>query len=111
MRLHPAPRSSVTHASAIRRAMLFVLALLATPWAIHAQGSKRPMTWMDQQRTRSAGGAAVSPDGQWVLYTVSTPDWKEARSQSDIHLVSATRGVSSARQLTFTRDKNENAPQ
>ena len=111
MRLHPAQLDSVMHTSAMRRGKLLVLAFLATPWAIHAQGSKRPMTWMDQQRTRSAAGAAVSPDGQWVLYTISTPDWKEARSQSDIYLVSATRGLSSTRQLTYTRDKNESTPQ
>lgn len=69
------------------------------------------MTWMDQQRTRNAGGAAVSPDGRWVLYTVSTPDWKEAKSQSDLFMVSAERGLPSTRQLTFTREKNEGAPQ
>ncbi|MCC6245688.1 MAG: S9 family peptidase [Gemmatimonadaceae bacterium] len=81
-------------------------------WSADAQSSgKRPMTWMDQQRTKSAGGAAISADGQWMLYTVSTPDWKEARSQSDIFLVSAERGLPSTRQLTFTREKNESAPQ
>ena len=82
-----------------------LLCLLAVPrLAAHAQsGDKRPMTWMDQQRMRSAGAPAVSPDGKWVLYTVTTPDWKEARTQSDLHLVSAERGVASSRQLTFTR--------
>ncbi|MEQ1693514.1 MAG: hypothetical protein ABMA00_19655, partial [Gemmatimonas sp.] len=76
----------------------------------HAQSTKRPMTWMDQQRMRSAGAAAVSPDGKWVLYTVTTPDWKDARTQSDVYLVSAERGLPSTRQLTYTRDKNENSP-
>lgn len=75
-----------------------------------AQSTKRPMTWMDQQRMRSAGAPAVSADGKWVLYTLTTPDWKDARTQSDIYLVSAERGLPSTRQLTFTRDKNESAP-
>lgn len=75
-----------------------------------SSGAKRPMTWMDQQRMRNAGGAAVSPDGRWVLYTLTTPDWKDAKTQSDIFLVSAERGLPSTRQLTYTRDKNESAP-
>lgn len=96
------------------RSFALTLPLLAAPFAVaaaQASGAKRAMTWMDQQRTRNAGGAAVSSDGKWVLYTVSTPDWKEARSQSDIYLVSAERGLPSTRQLTFTRDKNETSPQ
>ncbi len=94
-------------------ALTIALPLLALPAADAAGQSaagRRPMTWMDQQRTRSAGGAAVSPDGRWVLYTVTTPDWKEARSQADLFLVSAERGLPGTRQLTFTRDKSEAAP-
>ena len=72
--------------------------------------TKRPMTWMDQQRMRSVGAPAISPDGKWVLYTVTTPDWKDARTQSDVFLVSAERGLPSTRQLTYTRDKNEASP-
>jgi len=96
------------------RSFALTLPFLAAPFAVAAAqnaSAKRAMTWMDQQRTRNAGGAAVSSDGKWVLYTVSTPDWKEARSQSDIYLVSAERGLPSTRQLTFTRDKNETSPQ
>ena len=71
---------------------------------------KRPMTFLDMQYVRSAGGASVSPDGRHVLYTVTTPDWKEATSQSDIHVVATDRGVSTSRQLTFTTTKNESGP-
>ena len=46
-----------------------------------------------------------------MLYTISTPDWNQARRQSDIYLVSTDRGVASTRQLTFTKDKNETNPQ
>jgi dipeptidyl aminopeptidase/acylaminoacyl peptidase len=75
------------------------------------QPDKRPMNFLDVQLMRSAGSLASSPDGRWVLYTLSVPDWKEARSTTDIWLVSAERGVSSARQLTFTKDKSEGNPQ
>lgn len=68
------------------------------------------MQWLDQQRMRSAGNLAVSPDGKWVLYTINTPDWKTAKSQTDLFLVSTELGLPSTRQLTFTGDKNETSP-
>ena len=45
-----------------------------------------------------------------MLYTLSTPDWQNARRQTDIYLVSLDRGLPSTRQLTFTKDKNETSP-
>jgi len=68
------------------------------------------MDFLDVQLLRSAGSLAVSPDGRSVLYALTIPDWKEARSTTDIWVVSAERGVSSARQLTFTKDKSEGSP-
>jgi dipeptidyl aminopeptidase/acylaminoacyl peptidase len=68
------------------------------------------MTWLDAQLFNRAGQWEPSPDGQWMLYTISTPDWMEDESQSDIHLVSMRDGVSSSRQMTFTGDKNETSP-
>ena len=71
---------------------------------------KRPMTFLDMQHLRQVGSPAPSPDKKWLLYTLSTPDWKEARRQTDIYLVSMDQGARSTRQLTFTRDKSENQP-
>src|SRR5262245_8786548 len=68
------------------------------------------MTFLDVQNMRQASAADLSPDGRMMLYTISTPDWNQARRQSDIYLVSTERGVSSTRQLTFTKDKNETNP-
>jgi dipeptidyl aminopeptidase/acylaminoacyl peptidase len=68
------------------------------------------MDWMDVQLMRQAGSWAPSPDGLWMLYTVSTPDWDEAERYSDIHLVSLTEGVPSSRRLTFSDDENERSP-
>ena len=73
-------------------------------------GAKRPMTFLDMREFRQAGSPAPSPDGQWMLYTISTPDWNEARSQSDIHLVSLRQGLPSTKQLTYTKEKNETSP-
>src|SRR5215831_16760202 len=70
----------------------------------------RPMTFLDEQNMRQATGSALSPDGRMMLYTISSPDWMQARRQSDVYLVSLDRGVPSTRQLTFTKDKNETSP-
>ena len=89
-----------------RLAAAVAVVLLAVP----ADAQQRPMTFMDMQVQRSGGSWAPSPDGQWMLYTIRTPDWQEAESQTDIHVVSLQEGMASSRQLTFTDDKNETQP-
>lgn len=94
-----------------RYACLLPISLLALCVSFIATAqTKRPMTFMDTQELRSVGSVAVSPDGRWLLYTLSVPDWKAAKSSTDIWLVSVERGVESARQMTFTKDKNETTP-
>ena len=78
--------------------------------AVPADAQQRPMTFMDMQVQRSGGSWTPSPDGQWMLYTIRTPDWQEAESQTDIHVVSLQEGMASSRQLTFTDAKNETQP-
>ena len=80
------------------------------PAAGQAVGDLTPMTFMDVQRMARGGSWTPSPDGEWMLHTITTPDWAEAESQSDIHLVSMSGGVASSRQMTFTDRKNETAP-
>jgi dipeptidyl aminopeptidase/acylaminoacyl peptidase len=96
-----------------------LLALLIVPGLGFGQGlgaqpaaeeGPRPMTFLDVQLMARAGSWSVSPDGTWMLYTVSTPDWEKATRQSDIHLVSVERGAASSRQMTFTDEKNEDSP-
>ena len=50
---------------------------------------------------------ARAPIDRLLLYTLSTPDWKEAKRQTDLYLVSMQTGIASTRQLTFTKEKNE----
>ena len=71
---------------------------------------KRPMTFVDVVSMRSIGEPAVSPDGEWLLYTLSVPDWQDGKSYTDIFLVSIERGVISTRQMTATKGKNETSP-
>jgi len=72
--------------------------------------ARRPMTFLDVREMARAGSWAPSRDGRWALYTVSTPDWQDDRSQSDIHLVSLTEGLPSHRRMTFSEEKNETSP-
>ena len=85
-------------------------ALLTAPLTPTLTAQQRPFTFMDVQEMKRAGSWTPSPDGAWMLYTVTTPDWEAAESQTDIHLVSLGDGVPSARQLTYTEDKNETSP-
>ena len=70
----------------------------------------RPMNFLDQRLMRSAGSPDLSPDGKFMLYTLTTPNWKEAKSFTDVYVVSTEGGLASTRQLTFTKDKNETSP-
>src|SRR5215211_3737909 len=92
------------------RVLLISLAALAAASSTLAAQNQRPMTFLDAQNTRQTSGLDLSPDGRSMLYALSTPDWASARRQSDIYIVPVDRGASSARQLTFTKDKNETSP-
>ena len=84
--------------------------LIAQAVTTTSSSATRPMTWLDVQNMRQVGSPTPSPDGKWLLYTLSVPDWKEARRQNDLYVVSTAQGVASTRRLTFTADKNETAP-
>jgi dipeptidyl aminopeptidase/acylaminoacyl peptidase len=88
---------------------MVALALIAS--SLHAQSARRPMTFLDMQQMRQVGSPTPSPDRTLLLYTLSTPDWKEAKRQTDLYVVSMRDGVSSTKQMTFTKEKNETAPQ
>ncbi len=90
--------------------MSYAAALLAFVASTAAAQSQRPLTFLDAQNMRQTSGLDFSPDGRSMVYALSVPDWSQARRQSDVYLVSTERGVSSARQLTFTKDKNETSP-
>ncbi len=41
-------------------------------------------TFRDMLSLRSVGSPAISPDGQWVAYTLRIPDWEQNRSVSEL---------------------------
>lgn len=91
------------------------LPAFSMPGAVSAQDFQtaevRPMSFLDMQHMRRAGSFTPSPDGQWLTYTVATPDWQEDERQSDLYLVSTGEGLESTRQMTFTEDSDESSPQ
>ena len=91
-------------------ALTVFAAAFGAPFDSRLAAQERPLSFMDVQELRRAGSWAPSPDGAWMLYTVTTPDWEAAESQTDIHLVSLADGVESGRRLTFTDDKDETDP-
>jgi dipeptidyl aminopeptidase/acylaminoacyl peptidase len=99
--------------SLLTRSVTVVVALtvvLAWTRVDAQQAATRPMTFLDMQQMNQVGSPTPSPDGKWLLYTLSTPDWKEAKRQTDLYLVSMQQGVASTRQLTFSKEKNETSP-
>ena len=95
-----------SRSSCALRLVFLLTAVCTAPLA----SQQRPLTFMDVQEMKRGGSWTPSPDGSWMLYTVSTPDWQEAESQTDIHVVSMREGASSSRQLTYTDGKNETRP-
>ena len=84
--------------------------VMDNPVARAQTNAQRPMTFLDMQQMRQVASPTPSPDGKWLLYTLSTPDWKEAKRQTDIYLVSMQQGLPSTKQMTFTKEKNETSP-
>src|SRR5438477_5366361 len=103
------------HSFSVMTRFRFLVAATLIPTIAMAQASvsavaRRPITFLDRQYQRDVGSPTPSADGKWLLYTLSTPDWNQAKRQTDIYLVSVNDGLSSTRQMTFTKDRNETSP-
>jgi dipeptidyl aminopeptidase/acylaminoacyl peptidase len=69
------------------------LASLAFALSAYAQtAAKHAITFDDMIKLHRISGAAISQDGKWVAYSVSTPDLEANRSVSNIWIVSAFGG-------------------
>jgi dipeptidyl aminopeptidase/acylaminoacyl peptidase len=58
-----------------------------------------PLQVEDMQKLARLGNARISPDGKWVVYTVTMSDVPKNRSVTNLWMVAASGG--DARQLTF----------
>src|SRR5437870_11570976 len=89
----------------VRSIAVIVASIALLPAFTHAQtADKRPMTFLDVQLMRQIGAPAPSVDGKWLLYTLSTMDWKEAKRQTDVFVVPLDQGEPSRRQLPSIQD-------
>jgi dipeptidyl aminopeptidase/acylaminoacyl peptidase len=76
----------------LRCGLLLVLCTLVLSSHGQAQ-AKHPMTFDDLIKLHRVGGIAVSKDGKWVAYSVSTPDLDANRSASNLWIISASGGA------------------
>ncbi len=86
-----------------------VLAVASTLGLGPALAQPRPFQPSDAHRIRDVGSLALSPDGEWVAYTVRTTDIEKDKRQSDIHMVNWAGDQTV--QLTHTDDASEGSPQ
>jgi dipeptidyl aminopeptidase/acylaminoacyl peptidase len=68
----------------MRRSILLAILLAAT--FASAQQPKRPMTFEDMMHMKRLGSTAVSPDGKWLGYSVTTVDLDKNTRTSELWL-------------------------
>jgi len=66
---------------------------------------KRPMTPLDVVKLKRLDDFAVSPDGSWLLYSQTVPNWEKGQNYTELFLV-RTDGAAH-RQMTFTPEADE----
>ncbi|TKB97928.1 S9 family peptidase [Pedobacter cryophilus] len=71
----------------MKKSILFC-SLIACLGVAQAQNAKRKLHPNDVYRLQSIANPQVSPEGKWVLYSVSTPDSAKNKKQSDLFMVS-----------------------
>jgi dipeptidyl aminopeptidase/acylaminoacyl peptidase len=87
---------------------LIVLALSLQP-TIHGQTAAGATPTIDQLiALKRAGSAAISPNGQWVAYTVRDTNWDENAYHTEIWLADVKSGE--LRQLTSHPKKSSTSP-
>ena len=89
-----------------KRLPLLLVTILAFVAALSAQ-TRHPLKLDDLARFRNVSDPQISPDGQWIAYTVSTIDTKEDKSSTHIWMVKYDG--TNDRQITFSND-GEGAP-
>ena len=85
-----------------------LITILASSSAFAQDDGRRPFQPEDVHRIQSVGDIAVSPDGEWVAYSVGTTNVEEDTTSSDLYMVN--RDASERIQLTHTQDSGESHP-
>jgi len=83
--------------------LALLLLLQASP-----AGAPHPFRVEDMQRLRRVGEVALSPDGQWVAYTLQTSDVAKNNTATNLWLISSRGG--SPVQLTYAEQGSNSKP-
>ena len=75
-------------------------------YSVEAQ-TKRPLELADMFKIKRVSAPALSPDGKWVVYTVTTPNLEENKNTTDLWITAVSGGAS--RQLTTDPAHDRNA--
>ena len=75
-------------------ALALVSAMFLPGPAVGQTASARVPTVDDLLNLRTLGGAQISPDGNWVAYTVSSTDWKQDAFVAQVWLIHVPSGRS-----------------
>ena len=70
--------------------------------------AKRPITHEDVYLMTRTSRPVVSPDGRWIVYNVSEPNYDPAKATSDLWIV-APDGPPAPRRLTSSREGESGA--
>ncbi len=89
-----------------KRSILFLCSVIAVQFVLVAQPAKRNLRASDILRLQSTGDAQISPDGKWVLYTLTTVDSAKDKRNTDIWMMN-WEGTESV-QLTNSPDGEGN---
>jgi len=81
---------------------LLLVAFLALPFTASAADAKRAPTHEDIWLMKRVGAPQVSPDGRWLVVSVTEPAYDESATLSDLWLID-TSARHSSRRLTSTR--------
>ncbi|HEV8178256.1 MAG TPA: S9 family peptidase [Gemmatimonadales bacterium] len=81
------------------------LSVLVAPAAMGQATAARNLQLDDLYRLRTISEPQISPDGAWVVYTVSLPDTAEDRANSDVWMTS----WDGARSVRLTSNKSSEA--
>jgi dipeptidyl aminopeptidase/acylaminoacyl peptidase len=82
--------------------------LVSLGWTVGATRERRAFSIEDFYRLTRPEGLDLSPDGEWLVYSLTSTDLARAKSGRDLYRVS-TDGETT-QQLTFTDDVSESEP-
>jgi len=88
------------------RCGLFFLMFAFAPCSFAQTDAKHALTFDDMIKLHRVSGTALSRDGKWVAYSVSTPDLDANRSVSNIWMVSTDGGAP----IQVTQGGRDNSP-